>query len=97
LTEGLRRKPAFKREYEETSPPAVIRNLVVIGSGVADNVRMQAPSGEVRAFDARTGDLSWTWQPLEIETSGAANAWSLISTDPERNLVFVPTGSPSPD
>ena len=29
--------------------------------------------------------------------TGAANAWSVIVADPERNLVFVPTGSPSPD
>jgi quinoprotein glucose dehydrogenase len=98
LTANLRRKPAFKGEYEETSPPAVINDLVIVGSGIADNNRVEAPSGEVRAYDARTGKLRWTWDPLPATlNAGAANAWSVISTDPQRNLVFVPTGSPSPD
>ena len=30
-------------------------------------------------------------------STGAANAWSVIAADPARDLVFVPTGSPSPD
>jgi quinoprotein glucose dehydrogenase len=98
LTATLRRKPEFKGEYEETSPPAVINDLVVVGSAIADNNRVEAPSGEVRAFDARTGKLRWTWDPLpESLHAGAGNAWSIISVDPGRNLVFVPTGSPSPD
>jgi quinoprotein glucose dehydrogenase len=98
LIANLRRKPAFKGEYEETSPPATINDLVIVGSAVADNNRIDAPSGEVRAFDARTGKLRWTWDPIPASlNSGAANAWSIISTDPKRNLVFVPTGSPSPD
>jgi quinoprotein glucose dehydrogenase len=98
LTANLRRKPAFKGEYEETSPPAIINDLVIVGSAIADNNRVDAPSGEVRAFDARTGKLRWTWDPIPASlNSGAANAWSIISTDPKRNLVFVPTGSPSPD
>jgi quinoprotein glucose dehydrogenase len=98
LTEGLRTKPQFKGEYEETSPPAVVGEMVVVGSAIADNVRVDAPSGEVRAFDALTGKLCWTWHSLPAGTrAGAANAWSLISADPARNLVFIPTGSPSPD
>jgi quinoprotein glucose dehydrogenase len=94
---GLRRAPSFKGEYEETSPPAVIGNMVIVGSGIADNNNVRAASGEVRAFDAHTGALHWTWHPLDTETSGAANAWSMISVDPGRNLVFIPTGSASPD
>src|SRR5688572_24471662 len=46
-------------EYQVTSPPAVIKNLVVVGSAIADNQRTDAPSGVVRAFDARTGQLRW--------------------------------------
>jgi quinoprotein glucose dehydrogenase len=97
LTAGLRRGPEYKGEYGETSPPAIINDLVVVGSSVADNHRAQSPTGEVRAFDARTGRLSWTWHPLTVGEAGAANAWSIISSDPSRNLVFVPTGSASPD
>ncbi len=99
-------------EYEETSPPAVINDLVIVGSGIADNDRVDMPSGVVRAFDARTGTLRWSWDPIphnpadpEAKTwegdsashTGAANAWSIISVDPERHLVLVPTGSASPD
>jgi quinoprotein glucose dehydrogenase len=97
LIVGLRRGPGFKGEYEETSPPAIINDLVIVGSGIADNVRAQAPTGEVRAFDVRTGRLRWTWHPIDSAQTGQANAWSAISTDPARNLVFVPTGSASPD
>lgn len=86
-------------EYEETSPPAIIDDLVVVGSSIADNDRVDSPSGVVRAFDARTGKLRWKWDPIpaSLAPTGAGNAWSMISTDAERDLVFVPTGAPSPD
>jgi quinoprotein glucose dehydrogenase len=97
LRSGLRNPPHFKAEYEETSPPAVIGDLVVVGSGIADNVFADAASGEVRAFDARTGKFAWTWDPMPGQRTGAANTWSIISSDPERKLIFLPTGSASPD
>jgi quinoprotein glucose dehydrogenase len=112
LRRGLRNAPFYPEEYELTSPPAVIRGLVVTGSAVADNNRTNAASGEVRAFDARTGALRWTWDPVPRDstdpawkswlgamahTTGAANAWSVIAADSARDLVFVPTGSASPD
>jgi len=99
-------------EYEETSPPAIIDDLVIVGSSVADNDRVDAPSGVVRAFDVRTATLRWSWNPIpqdpndpaaktwegsSASKTGAANAWSVIVTDPEKHLVFVPTGSASPD
>jgi quinoprotein glucose dehydrogenase len=85
-------------EYHMTSSPAVIGELVLVGSSINDNSRAEMPSGVVRAFDARTGALRWSWDPIPKEpSSGAANAWSMISVDPERGLVFVPTGSASPD
>jgi quinoprotein glucose dehydrogenase len=100
--------------YHMTSPPAVIDDLVVVGSSIDDNGRVDMPSGVVRAFDARTGALRWSWDPIPPNrpdsaasasintnaatwTSGAANAWSIMSVDPDRHLVFVPTGSASPD
>jgi quinoprotein glucose dehydrogenase len=98
LKAGLRRAPAYAGEYEETSLPAVIDDLVVVGSAIADNHRADSPTGEVRAFDSRTGALRWTWDPLpKNPNAGAANAWSRIVVDPERHLVLVPTGSASPD
>jgi quinoprotein glucose dehydrogenase len=98
LTAGLRHPPRWPGEYGVTSPPAVVRDLIVVGSSVADNSRTRMASGEVRAFDAATGALRWTFHPLpEDATAGGANAWSRIVADEARGLVFVPTGSPSPD
>ena len=86
-------------EYEETSPPAIVDDLVVVGSSIADNDRVDSPSGVVRAFDARTGKVHWNWDPIpaSLAPTGAGNAWSVISVDAVRDLVFVPTGAPSPD
>jgi quinoprotein glucose dehydrogenase len=86
-------------EYEETSAPAIAGDLVIVGSSIADNDRVDSPSGVVRAFDARTGSLHWSWNPISesIAPTGAGNAWSTISVDNGRGLVFVPTTSPSPD
>jgi quinoprotein glucose dehydrogenase len=76
----------------------VIGNTLVVGSGIADNVSVKQPSGEVRAFDTVTGKLKWKWDPMpNYPATGAGNAWSIIAVDPARNLVFIPTGSPSPD
>ncbi|HEY4303968.1 MAG TPA: pyrroloquinoline quinone-dependent dehydrogenase [Gemmatimonadaceae bacterium] len=112
LRRGLRNTPFEAAEYQLTSPPAMINGLLVTGSSVADNNRTNAASGEVRAFDARTGALRWTWDPVPRDSTdaqwstwrtpmahstGASNAWSVIAADPARDLVFVPTGSPSPD
>jgi len=86
-------------EYEETSAPAIASDLVIVGSSIADNDRVDSPSGVVRGFDARTGSLRWSWNPISenIAPTGAGNAWSTISVDIGRGLVFVPTTSPSPD
>jgi quinoprotein glucose dehydrogenase len=86
-------------EYEETSAPAVIDDLVIVGSSIADNDRVDSPDGAVRAFDARTGKLRWSWRPIQqdLAPTGAGNVWSTISVDPQRGLVFLPTGSASPD
>jgi quinoprotein glucose dehydrogenase len=98
-------------QYHMTSPPAVIDDIVVVGSAIDDNSRVDMPSGVVRAFDARTGALRWKWEPLppndaasaappsggKIWRTGAGNAWTGMVVDPERDLVFVPTGSASPD
>jgi quinoprotein glucose dehydrogenase len=86
-------------EYEETSAPAIAGDLVIVGSSIADNDRVDSPSGVVRAFDARTGSLRWSWNPIPetVMPTGAGNAWSTISVDNGRDLVIVPTTSPSPD
>jgi quinoprotein glucose dehydrogenase len=98
--------------YQMTSPPAVVGGLVIVGSSIGDNRAVDLERGVVRAYDARTGALRWTWDPIPIRQSdparatwagdswsrtGAANVWSLMSVDAARGLIFVPTSSPSPD
>lgn len=112
LRQGLRIGVRGYADYEETSPPAIVGNTVIVGSGIADNGATDMPSGEVRGFDTVTGAKKWTWDPIpqgphavgastwengSAARTGAANAWSIIAADPVRNLIFVPTGSASPD
>jgi quinoprotein glucose dehydrogenase len=97
LTQGVGLKD--KGDYQVTSPPAIVGDLVITGSSIGDNRRAEVERGIVRAFHARTGKLVWSFDPLpaELKNAGAANAWSAIAADPERDMVFVPTGSASPD
>ncbi len=100
----------FRGEYGVTSPPAIVGDLAVVGGLVADNVRTDAPSGVVRAFDVRTGRLQWAWdlappgfdharEPVSNAgyALGTPNVWAPMSVDEERDLLFVPTGNPAPD
>jgi quinoprotein glucose dehydrogenase len=98
-------------EYNITSPPTVVGDVVVVGSSIADTLRRVAPPGDVRAFDARSGRLLWTfhtiprpgeagndtWENDSWRNAGAANVWSTITADLERGLVVLPVSTPSPD
>ncbi len=94
--------PEWRGGYQVTSAPAIANDLVITGSSIADNWKIDVGRGIVRAFDARTGKLRWTWDPIPWATksnphTGAGNAWSTLSVDSEHDLVFIPTGSASPD
>jgi quinoprotein glucose dehydrogenase len=112
LKSTLRMGPFEPPAYEVTSPPVVVGGLVIVGSAVADNSRLAPASGEVQAFDARTGARRWTWDPIPQDAAdeasatwrngsarrtGAANVWSVMAADQVRGLVFAPTSSPAPD
>jgi quinoprotein glucose dehydrogenase len=100
------------RNYLVTSPPAILDGKVIVGSSIGDNRAVLEELGSVRAFDARSGKQVWTWDPIprdaanpvykdwspeSTKTASAANAWAPLSVDAARHLVFVPTGSASPD
>jgi len=103
---GVLRGPG---EYQVTSPPAIFGDLVIVGSAISDNRRTDAPSGSVRAFDARSGALVWAWDPVpeDFEAKmrapgsgyalGTANVWATMSVDEERDLLLLPTGNTAPD
>ena len=110
LAEGI--EPYDPSDYGVTSPPAVLRGKLIVGSAIGDNQQVEEASGVIRAFDARTGALLWGWDPIPRDSeqaaaqgwqpeqaarNGAGNAWSILSVDEERDLVFVPTGSVAPD
>jgi quinoprotein glucose dehydrogenase len=89
-------------EFGMTSPPTIVGNVVICGSTVADNDRVDVESGAVRGYDAVTGKQLWSWEPLAWAQSqkvrtGAGNTWSVISADPALGLVYLPTGSASTD
>jgi quinoprotein glucose dehydrogenase len=106
------KKDSAWRNYLVTSPPAILDDKVIVGSSIGDNRAVKEELGIVRAFDARSGKLIWSWDPIprdpsnpvykewspeSVKVASAANAWAPLSVDVQRHLVFVPTGSASPD
>lgn len=93
-----------------TTPGVIYRDLLILGSRVSEGPGASAP-GHIRAFDVRTGTVRWifhtiphpgevgyeTWPPEAWKSSGGANSWSGMSIDPQRGMVFIPTGSPAFD
>ena len=98
------------RGYGMTSPPAIYKNLVICGALASDG-EPKGPAGDVRAFDARTGKLVWrfhtvphagefgndTWEADAWQDRGGTNAWSILSVDHARGIVYLPLTSPSTD
>ena len=91
-----------------TSGATVAAGLLILGQQVSDNQRRDAPSGVVRAFDARSGELRWAWDALradptaplapgEIYPRGTPNVWNVISADESLGLAFLGTGNPGAD
>ncbi len=94
-------------------PPAVVGGSIIIGSVVGTKFKdAHAPSGAIYAFDVRTGEFKWYWDPVPrnpgdpeaanwtpeaLATTGGGNVWSYMSWDDERDLVFLPTSSMSPN
>jgi len=99
-------------ELQITSAPAIAQDLVISGTSIGDNLRTSAPVGTVHAFDIRTGEPRWTFNPIPQDPQdpafaswkndsphkpGHANVWSTISVDEQRGLAFIPTSSAGPD
>ncbi len=96
--------------YSVTSPPAIYKDLVVTGASVPEGPS-KGPSGDVRAFDVRSGKLVWqfhtvprpgetghdTWDKDSWKDRTGANVWSIMSVDVERGMIFLPIGSPAYD
>ncbi|MGA3043460.1 MAG: PQQ-binding-like beta-propeller repeat protein [Bryobacteraceae bacterium] len=102
LTQDVDYQKFYRGNYEVTSAPTVVGDVVITGSSIGDNAAVNLERGVVRGYDTRSGKLLWTWDPIPWASqqkvrTGAANAWSTIAADEKRGLVFIPTGSASPD
>jgi quinoprotein glucose dehydrogenase len=105
LRENLGREPASAQSIDLTSPAVIYKDLVIVGGRNPET--LPAPPGDIRAFDVRTGKLRWsfhtiphpgefgydTWPKEAWKTSGAANNWAGMTLDPQRGILYVPTGS----
>jgi glucose dehydrogenase len=104
--------PINKLHYTNTSPPVVYKDLVILGNGVGDRLAYRNdPPGDVRAFDARTGRMVWsfhtipqpgefgndTWQNESWSFTGHTNVWAPFTVDEARGLVYLPVTTPSND
>ena len=111
LTKGMRRE-VRRRGYAVSSPVVACQGVLVVGSSVSDGqTEPEGPPGDVRGFDANTGELLWTFQSVPQEGehgnetweneswkySGNTNVWTLMSADPELGLVYLPFGTPTND
>lgn len=108
LREDLGRPPE-QQSVSLNTPGVIYKNLIIVGSALPETI--PSPPGDIRAYDVRTGALRWsfhtlphpgepgykTWSSDSWQTSGAANNWCGMAVDPERGIVYVPTGSAVPD
>ncbi|MDX1618315.1 MAG: pyrroloquinoline quinone-dependent dehydrogenase [Balneolaceae bacterium] len=108
LREGLGRDPTLMN-IRATTPGIIHKNLLIMGHTPGESEG--AGPGHIRAYNARTGEIEWifhtipypgefgydTWSPDAWQLAGGANNWAGMSLDKEREIVFVPTGSPAPD
>src|SRR5713226_796194 len=104
LQEDLGRSPE-SQSVVLTTPGIVYKDLIIVGGRNPET--LPAPPGDIRAYDVRTGKLRWsfhtiphpgefghnTWPRDAWKTSGAANNWAGMAVDPQRGIVFAPTGS----
>ena len=112
LTENFP-NPVTHEMFDQTSPPVVFQDLVIVGSRVPDRIQQRFDTpGSVQAFDVHTGERRWvfytvpqsndafgadTWEGGSWRFTGHANVWGLMSLDAERGLLYVPTSTPSSD
>jgi quinoprotein glucose dehydrogenase len=96
------------------STSAVARDTIIVGSSMREGATVPTHNntkGIVRAFDARTGKLLWTfhtiprpgepgndtWENESWATNGNAGVWTQITVDEDLGLVYLPVETPSSD
>ncbi len=106
LREDLGRDPKSLTLVQSYNPGRVFHDLILLGSVM--NEEYQSGPGDIRAYNVRTGKLAWTFHtiphPGEVgydtwpkdawKSVGGVNAWSGMSIDEKRGVLYVPTASP---
>ena len=97
--------------FSLSSPPTVFGNLVITGSANGEGNPSLGAYGDIRAWDASSGKLVWTfhtvprpgepghetWPKDGWKNRSGTNAWGFLTVDVKRGLVYVPLGSPTSD
>jgi len=111
LTADLRR-PVPRSLANQTSPPLVCGDVLVVGGAVDDwQDQREMPPGDVRGFDIRTGRRLWifhtvpqpgehgheTWRGESWKYTGNTNVWTWMSYDPELQYAYLPVSTPTND
>jgi quinoprotein glucose dehydrogenase len=105
LREGFRGRDPRAISVGLNTPGVFYGDLLIVGSIVPEG--LPSAPGDIRAFDVHTGARKWafhtiphpgefgyeTWPKDAWKYSGGANAWSGVSLDEKRGLVFASTGS----
>jgi glucose dehydrogenase len=108
LRAGVADKSAADAYYQESSPPAIYKNLIIISPSIQE-WGSDGPSGDPRAFDILTGKLVWrfhtvpqpgepghdTWGPHGWEHRAGPSAWGIKSIDRALGMVYIPIGNPT--
>jgi quinoprotein glucose dehydrogenase len=97
-------------QFDITSPATIYKDLAITGGQVQESPAVGA-SGDTLAWDVHTGKLVWrfhsvphageagndTWPSRGWKYRSGTNVWGFMSVDVERELIFLPYGSPSYD
>jgi quinoprotein glucose dehydrogenase len=94
--------------YEPTSPSIITSKMIIVAGAVEDNFSSREPSGVIRGFDVRTGELLWAFDPGakdpnhipgpgEHYTLNSPNSWAPAAYDAKLDIVYLPMGVRTPD
>jgi len=110
LRDNLNRENTENMSLASTTPGVIFNDILILGTRVSEGDG--ALPGHIRAYNVMTGEMEWifhtiphpdeygydTWEDKDAwKKVGGANSWAGMSLDKKRGIVYVPTGSASPD
>jgi len=97
--------------YGQPAVPIIYKNLIITGAGTPDAAPNVGPTGDTRAWDAKTGKLVWTfhtvprpgefgydtWGGDSARQRSGVNVWGYFTVDEKRGILYMPLGAPNND